>query len=236
VLPIDGLRPPFLHPRNKAIDCAHDGLHGLEARDERTAAKVRHVFQHVFPILQVLRRPLPFLPRRDVRCSLIEHHEAHGGEACTQRKDGAAAKFAWAHRFAGGPVAGTMSAVCQVTMFSGETGGQATRRQATELRHYSREPGRWPAVLETREGWLLRLPLIDLSRGGAKVRFTERLTEGTMGRVYFLPPHWDPSVVEAIVWRIDLDGIVLRFTDSSLGTPPAVRALRRGDGGDKWLT
>jgi len=117
-------------------------------------------------------------------------------------------------------------------MFSDEASGQATRWQARELRRYSREAGRWPIVLETREGWLLRLPLIDLSPGGAKVRLTEHLTEGTRGRVYFLPPHWHPRMVEAIVWRIDLDGIVLRFTDASLGTPPAARDGRRGDGGD----
>jgi hypothetical protein len=116
-------------------------------------------------------------------------------------------------------------------MFPGETSGRATSRQATELRRYSREAGRWPVVLETREGWLLRLPVIDLSPGGAKVRLTERLTEGTRGRVYFLPPHWDPRVVEAIVWRIDLDGIVLRFTDLSLSTPPAARDGSGGPGG-----
>jgi len=116
-------------------------------------------------------------------------------------------------------------------MVSEEASGQATRRQATESRRYSREVGRGPIVLETREGWLLRLPLIDLSPGGAKVRLTERLTEGTRGRVYFLPPHWHPRVVEAIVWRIDLDGIVLRFTDS-IGTPPAEGAVDTSGGGD----
>jgi hypothetical protein len=115
-------------------------------------------------------------------------------------------------------------------MPSGETSGQATRRQATELRRYSRESGRSPVVFETREGWLLRLPLIDVSPGGAKVRLTERLTEGSRGRVYFLPPHWNPRVVEAIVCRIDLDGMVLRFTGSI--TAPDARVLRRGDGGD----
>lgn len=125
-----------------------------------------------------------------------------------------------------------MSAVCPATMFSEEASGQATRRQATELRRYSREPGRWAVVLETRAGQLLRLPVIDLSPGGAKVRLTERLTEGTRGRVYFLPPHWHPRVVEAIVGRIDLDGIVLTFLDSSLGPPAATRALHRGDQGD----
>ena len=118
------------------------------------------------------------------------------------------------------------------TMSSREASGRAPGRQASELRRHSREAGRWPIVLETREGWLLRLPLINLSPGGAKVRLMERLTEGTRGRVYFLPPHWDPRVIEAIVWRIDLDGIVLRFAGSSLGTPPAEQALRRADGGD----
>ncbi len=117
-------------------------------------------------------------------------------------------------------------------MLPGEASGQATRRQATELRRHSRAAGRWPVVLETREGHLLQLPLINLSPGGAKVRFTERLKEGTKGRIYFLPPDWHPRVAEAIVWRIDLDGIVLRFTDAELGTPPSTNALRGSDGGD----
>ncbi len=117
-------------------------------------------------------------------------------------------------------------------MVAGETSGHAARRQVTELRRYSREVGLGPIVLETSEGWLLQLPLIDLSPGGAKVRLTERLKGGTRGRVYFLPPHWQPRAVEAIVWRIDLDGIVLRFTDSSSGTSVAERALRQDDAGD----
>jgi hypothetical protein len=101
-------------------------------------------------------------------------------------------------------------------MLSGERSGRAASRQAPELRQHAREAGRWSVVLETREGWLLRLPVIDLSPGGAKVHLTERLTAGTSGRVYFLPPHWRPRVVDAIVSRIDLDGIVLRFTDPSI--------------------
>jgi hypothetical protein len=103
-------------------------------------------------------------------------------------------------------------------MFSGEARGRTTERQASELRRYSREVSPWPIVLETRDGWL-RLPLIDLSPPGAKVRLTEALREGTKGRLYFLPPHWHPPAVEAIVWRIDLDGVVLRFTGPSI-TPP----------------
>lgn len=125
-----------------------------------------------------------------------------------------------------------MPAVSAATMPPGERSRQATRGQATELRRHSREAGRGPLVLETRQGHLLLLPLINLSHGGAKVRLTERLTEGTRGRIYFLPPDWHPRVAEAIVWRVDLDGIVLRFADSDLGTPPSTEPLRGSDGGD----
>ena len=117
-------------------------------------------------------------------------------------------------------------------MFPGEASGPSARRDAPELRRHAREAGRGPIVLETRAGHLLRLPLIDVSPGGAKVRLTEQLTEDTGGRVYFLPPHWNPRVVEAVVWRIDPDGIVLRFTDPSFGTSPAEGAVRTSDGGD----
>src|SRR5580700_3009117 len=108
-----------------------------------------------------------------------------------------------------------MRAICPATMLSRETS-----RRAPELRRYAREVGQWPVVLETRDGWL-RLPLIDLSPGGAKVRLTERLKEGTKGCLYFLPPHWRSRAVETIVWRSDLDGVVLRFTGASITPPPA---------------
>jgi hypothetical protein len=100
-----------------------------------------------------------------------------------------------------------------------------------ELRRYSRQTRATPVVLETRDGWL-RLPLIDLSPGGAKVRLTEPLKEGAPGRLYFLPPHWRPRAVEVIVWRMDLDGAVLLFTGASI-TPPA--ALRDVPPPDSWL-
>ena len=106
-----------------------------------------------------------------------------------------------------------------------EASGSGRKRQATEVRRYPREVGLGPVVLETRDGWL-RAPLIDLSPGGAKVRLTEPLKEGTRGRLYFLPPRWRARTVEAIVWRVDLDGIVLRFTGVSIGTPPAAEAVR----------
>lgn len=110
-------------------------------------------------------------------------------------------------------------------MLCDEARGRATTRQATELRRFSRETGLGSVILETRDGWS-RVPLIDLSPGGAKVRLTKPLKEGTKGRLYFLPPHWRSRAIEAIVWRVDLDGMVFRFTGVSIGTPPAARAVR----------
>jgi hypothetical protein len=116
-----------------------------------------------------------------------------------------------------------MPAIRQASMLSRRDGGQVS-----ELRRYSRQLGPWPVVLETRDGWQ-RLPLIDLNLGGAKVRLTEPLKEGTKGRLYFLPPHSHPRAVEAMVWRIDLDGVVLLFTGPSITPPPAACEVRATD-------
>jgi len=111
-------------------------------------------------------------------------------------------------------------------MFSDQVTGRALGMQTSEVRRYSRQLRPWPVVLETRAG-LLRLPLIDLSPGGAKVLLTEPLKEGAKGRLYFLPPHWRPRAIETIVWRIDLDGAVLRFNSPNIAPPPATA--------DSWL-
>ena len=105
------------------------------------------------------------------------------------------------------------------------------RGPVPELRRYARQTRATPVVLETRDGWL-RLPLIDLSPGGAKVRLTDPLKEGAPGRLYFLAPHWRPRAIEVIVWRMDLDGAVLLFTGVSI-TPPA--ASRDVPPPDSWL-
>jgi hypothetical protein len=110
-------------------------------------------------------------------------------------------------------------------MLAREASGRTPEKQVSESRRYAREVGPWPVVLETHDG-LRRLRLIDLSPGGAKVRLTTPLKEGSTGRLYFLPPHWRPRVVEAIVWRIDLDGVVLRFNAPSLDPPPAACDVR----------
>ena len=112
-------------------------------------------------------------------------------------------------------------------MSSHEARGGAPRAQATEQRRFSRDVRPWSIVLETRYG-VLRLQLIDLSPGGAKIRLTERVSEGTKGRLYFLPPYWRPRAIDAVVWRIDLDGVVLRFNT------PSIAPLRAAH--DSWLS
>jgi len=115
----------------------------------------------------------------------------------------------------------------RATMSSHEARGGAPRAQATEQRRFSRDVRPWSIVLETRYG-VLRLQLIDLSPGGAKIRLTERVSEGTKGRLYFLPPYWRPRAIDAVVWRIDLDGVVLRFST------PSIAPLRAAH--DSWLS
>ena len=121
---------------------------------------------------------------------------------------------------------GTMPAVCPATMRR-----QQVSERESELRRYSRQVTSAPVVLETRDGWF-RLPLIDLSPGGAKIRFTESLKEGTKGRLHFLPPSWRERAIEVIVWRIDLDGVVLLFTRASITSSPGPRDVRPPD---SWL-
>lgn len=115
---------------------------------------------------------------------------------------------------------GTMPAIWPLTMFP-----LAASERIAELRRYSREVGPGPVVLETRDGWI-RLPLVDLSPSGAKVHITEPLKEGTRGRLYFLPPHWRARTVEAIVWRVDLDGVVFFFTGLGIAPPSSARGTR----------
>jgi hypothetical protein len=55
----------------------------------------------------------------------------------------------------------------------------------------------------------LKLPLGD-----------ESVEEGTKGRLYFLPPHRRPRAVDAIVERIDRDGVVFRFVGPTVAPPP----------------
>lgn len=63
----------------------------------------------------------------------------------------------------------------------------------------------------------------------------EPLEEGTKGRLYFLPPHRRPRAVDAIVERIDWDGVVFRFVGPTIAPPPVDPRARHVRLSASWL-
>lgn len=78
---------------------------------------------------------------------------------------------------------------------------------------------------EYRDSWA-KFPLTSPRSDDAKVHSGEPFKEGTKGRLYFLSPHshpeavLHPGAVDAIVWRIDRDGVVFRLTGPPIAPPP----------------
>ena len=90
----------------------------------------------------------------------------------------------------------------------------------------------WPVVVEVGKRFFL-LQAVNVSGRGAKVRPTERLAEGSVAQLHFHPPTGPALDVEAIVWRVDLDGLAFAFTGDNQsrlttllaqlgGAPPAL--------------
>jgi hypothetical protein len=88
-------------------------------------------------------------------------------------------------------------------------GTNVSRRQ---LRRYPRVSVSWPVVVEAGRRIFL-LQAVNVSGRGAKVRPMERLDEGHVARLHFHPPAGSSFDVEAIVWRVDRDGLVFFFAD-----------------------
>jgi hypothetical protein len=64
------------------------------------------------------------------------------------------------------------------------------------------------------DGWM-KIPTHDLdvsSCGG--------FTVGRRGRLYFKAPSLRPAAIDAIVWRLDRDGVVFRFIGTQVAPPP----------------
>ena len=79
------------------------------------------------------------------------------------------------------------------------------------------------------------LRAVNVSGRGAKVMPMERLGEGSIAQLHFHPPDGSSLDVEAIVWRVDRDGLAFFFTDDHqrrlaallaqlAGAPPALGA------------
>ena len=107
--------------------------------------------------------------------------------------------------------------------------GYATQRRP---RRYPRFTVSWPVVVEAGKRVFL-LQAVNVSGRGAKVGPTERLGEGSVAQLHFHPPDGSSLDVEAIVWRVDRDGLAFFFTDDHqrrlttllgqlAGVPPAL--------------
>jgi hypothetical protein len=79
-------------------------------------------------------------------------------------------------------------------------------------RQYPRFNVSWPVVVEAGKRFFL-LRTVNVSGRGAKARPTERLGEGSVAQLHFHPPDGSSLDVEAIVWRVEADGLAFFFTD-----------------------
>jgi len=85
---------------------------------------------------------------------------------------------------------------------------EAQRKQ--NLRRYPRRQVVWPVVVEVGQQ-LLHGETMDVGPQGAKLRLTERLEVGTRVQLHLTPTEGRLVTVEAIVWRIDDDGLAFFF-------------------------
>jgi len=82
--------------------------------------------------------------------------------------------------------------------------------RAVNLRHYPRRRVAWPVTVQA-DTSLLHGETLDVGPQGAKLRLTERLDVGTRVTLHFAPSEGPSTAVEAIVWRIDDDGLAFFF-------------------------
>jgi len=71
----------------------------------------------------------------------------------------------------------------------------------------------WPVVVKVGTSRYLARSM-DISTHGAKVRTKARLKTGVMVQLELVPPEGPPIRVEALVWRIDADGLAFLFCDT----------------------
>ena len=64
------------------------------------------------------------------------------------------------------------------------------------------------------DGWA------KIPTGDADARASAGLKEGTRGRLYFRAPYLRPAAVNAVVWRLDRDGVVFRLMGPPIAPPP----------------
>src|SRR5262245_2622179 len=69
----------------------------------------------------------------------------------------------------------------------------------------------WPVVVKAGTSRFLARS-VDISTHGAKVRIKARLKTGTMVHLEFVPPDGPSLYTDALVWRVDADGLAFLFS------------------------
>ena len=79
-----------------------------------------------------------------------------------------------------------------------------------DRRQYPRIRVSWPVVVNVGKNRYLSRSL-DVSMYGAKVRIKARLATGTTAQLDLVSSEGSPLRVEAVVWRVDSDGLAFLF-------------------------
>jgi len=83
-------------------------------------------------------------------------------------------------------------------------------RQVPERRRHRRASVCWPVMVEAGDQ-LLEAETANVGSLGAKVRLSVPLEPGTVARLYLRPEDQRPLDVEALVWRVDREGVAFFF-------------------------
>src|SRR5262245_4879412 len=96
-------------------------------------------------------------------------------------------------------------------------------RRVNQRRHPRRRVT-WPVTVEA-ASWCLQGETLDVSPQGAKVRLKAQLEVGTRVTLHVTPPEDPPIATEAIVWRVDKDGIAFFFLSTDGGSDDEAEVL-----------
>jgi hypothetical protein len=69
----------------------------------------------------------------------------------------------------------------------------------------------WPVIVKVGTSRYLARS-VDISTHGTKVRTKARLKTGAMVQLELVPPEGPPLRIEALVWRVDGDGLAFLFS------------------------
>ena len=82
-----------------------------------------------------------------------------------------------------------------------------------DRRKHPRIRAAWPVIVKVGTNRYLARS-VDISTHGAKVRTNARLKTGATVQLELVPPDGSPLRVEALVWRVDTNGLALLFSQA----------------------